>query len=103
MSDDVDPFATLLAAARGGDKSAWGKLLAAHRAALRAGARRRLPKEIAAGESASDVVQQTLAAAFQARERFVGDDPAQLRAWLFGILSNVVRQAMARHGRRTAA
>jgi len=47
-----------------------------------------LPSQLAAKGGASDIVQETLAAAVQNRGQFRGATVVELRAWLHGILQN---------------
>lgn len=46
---------------------------------------------------ASDIVQQTLLEAHRCRAQFRGNTPQQYRAWLRGILQNVVRHEVRRY------
>jgi len=62
-----------------------------------------LPSQLTAKGGASDLVQQTLAAAVRNRQQFRGTTVDELRAWLRGILLNELalfrRKYLATHGR----
>src|SRR5262249_32919330 len=91
-------FQALLRQARAGDRDALGRLLLTCHARLLRAAERQLPTDLRAKADAADLVQETLAAAFQAFPRFPGQTDADLRAWLFAILQNQ-RVNLERHYR----
>lgn len=92
----MNVFATLLRAARRGDRQATGELLEAHRGQLRAAAAAALPPELKAKLSASDLVQQTFLDAQRQIDAFRGESPETLAAWLRAVLANKLRDELRR-------
>jgi RNA polymerase sigma-70 factor (ECF subfamily) len=72
----------LLAAARAGSADACGRLLDAFRPYLLAVAREALDADLQAKAGASDLVQDSLLECHQHFDRFFGDRPEGLRAWM---------------------
>lgn len=76
------PDAGLLERARGGDREALEALLARYDGAVRAALRGAIHPRFQPLLTLDDVMQQAYTDAFLAIQRFVGDEPAQLVAWL---------------------
>jgi RNA polymerase sigma-70 factor (subfamily 1) len=81
---------TRLASARAGSDSALGQILDGFRPYLWIIARGELGPELQAKVGGSDVVQESLLNACNAFERFQGDTPEEMQAWLRKILLRVV-------------
>ena len=75
-----------LLAAQAGEKEACGQVLQQCRSYLLAVANQRLPRGLQAKLGASDIVQETLAAAHENFQRFTGATEQELLAWLRQIL-----------------
>jgi RNA polymerase sigma-70 factor, ECF subfamily len=88
MSDAAVSFDDLLQAARAGDRAALSFLLAACQSFLRARANRARRAELRPKCGDSDLVQDTLTAAYENFARFVGTGEEQFRAWLRAILDH---------------
>ena len=86
----------LLQRAADGDESAFGELVDAHRAELRAHCYRMLGSL----QDAEDALQDTLLSAWQGIERFEGR--ASLRTWLYRIATNRCLDARRSASRRPA-
>lgn len=93
--------ARLLRDAVDGGPQAVGRLLERCRAYLLLVANREVDSDIRQKVAASDLVQESLAEAWQAFDRFSGQTEAELLAWLRRILLNNVANATNKH-RRTA-
>jgi RNA polymerase sigma-70 factor (ECF subfamily) len=89
-------FAELLAAARGGDRAALGKVLTMYRGLLLSVARQRLGDDVRTKLDEADIVQQTLAEAGDSFEQFAGTQPQELAGWLKAALLNNVRDGQRR-------
>ena len=81
-------FAELLDKARHGSVEAMGKLWAICRLQLLATANEEISDDVRAKVGASDAVQETFLRAQAALERFSGNTPDELLAWLRTILRN---------------
>src|SRR4051812_46652110 len=79
-----------LAAARAGSTEAIGQLLDGFRPYLWMIASAELGEPLRAKLSGSDLVQDSLLNAFRAFDRFRGDTPDELRAWLRQVLRRVI-------------
>lgn len=79
-----------LASARVGSDSALGQILDAFRPYLWVVARGELGNGLQAKVGGSDIVQESLMNAVQAFDRFQGDSPDEMQAWLRKILLRVV-------------
>jgi RNA polymerase sigma-70 factor (ECF subfamily) len=86
-------IAPLIAAARGGDQSAFDELFAACRDYLYAVANQKLTGPVRAKVAPSDLVQETLFQAHQNFARFQGDSREALLAWLVDILDKNAKAA----------
>jgi RNA polymerase sigma-70 factor, ECF subfamily len=84
----ADTVEALLAAARSGRAEALGQLLELFRPYLRVRAAAELAADLQAKAGASDLIQDTYAAAYQAFPRFQGRTEPELRAWLQTILAH---------------
>ncbi len=84
----------LLTAARGGDETAYRRLVEPHSRELHAHAYRMLGSV----HDAEDAVQDALLRAWRGLPRF--DGRSSLRAWLYKIATNTCLDAIARRGRR---
>jgi RNA polymerase sigma-70 factor (ECF subfamily) len=93
--------ARLFEAAAEGTPSSIGRLLETCRGYLLLVANREVGGDVRQKIPASDLVQESLAEAWQAFDRFSGESDAELRAWLRRILLNNLANATARL-RRTA-
>jgi RNA polymerase sigma-70 factor, ECF subfamily len=89
-------FADLLGDARGGSAEAIGKLWALCRLRLLATANDEIGDDVRAKAGASDLVQETFLRAQQALDRFSGDTPDELLAWLRTILRNYLANVRRR-------
>jgi RNA polymerase sigma-70 factor (ECF subfamily) len=87
---DHDLHAHLLAA-KSGLSDAAGSLLERYRDYLLLIANAETPSDIRAKVGASDLVQQSIAEAWQSLDQFNGNTEGELRAWLRNILLNNVR------------
>jgi len=87
------PDRELLAAARGGDEDAFGRLIGPHRRELHAHCYRMLGSL----HDAEDTLQETLLRAWRGLPRFEGRG---LRAWLYKIATNVCLDAIGRRPKR---
>lgn len=83
-----------MAAYVGGDRSAFAALFERHAPRIR----RLMQRDLARGEDAHDLVQQTFLQLHRARHDFRAG--AKLRPWLFTIALNLKRQHFRRLGRR---
>jgi RNA polymerase sigma-70 factor (ECF subfamily) len=90
-----------LAAARAGSPEALGRVLELCRRYLLQVAGAELDPQLRAKLGASDLVQETFLEAQRVFDRFLGNSPAELRAWLRAILLNKVA-THTRHYRATA-
>lgn len=102
MSDADRNVDALIVQAGGGSRRALEELIARYRNYLVILARTGVHGALRAKLDASDVVQETLVAAFEDFERFRGRTEAQLVAWLRGILAHRLAMAVRRY-RGTAA
>jgi RNA polymerase sigma-70 factor, ECF subfamily len=84
----------LLAAARGGDEHAFGRLVEPHRGELHAHCYRMLGSL----HDAEDAMQEVLLRAWRALARFEGR--SSLRSWLYTIATNTCLNAIARRPKR---
>src|SRR5713226_6890780 len=84
----------LLAAARGGDEDAYGRLVEPHRAQLHAHCYRML----ASAPDAEDALQEALLGAWRGLPRFEGR--SSLRSWLYTIATNACLKAIERRPKR---
>ena len=91
MSRSLD---RLLLRARQGSRSALNDLMASHRPWLRAGVRKRLPRDLDRKADASDLVQEIQYRAATQFPEFQGRSSGEFRAWMMGILKRQVFQAM---------
>ena len=87
----------VVAAARGGDESAFAGLVEPHRRELHVHCYRML----GSFDEAEDLVQETLLRAWRARSSF--DRGLQLRAWLYRIATNACLDHLKRSSRRVRA
>jgi RNA polymerase sigma-70 factor, ECF subfamily len=94
-------FAQRIESVRAGHKEALGELLDTCRTYLLLVANRQLPNDVRAKVGASDLVQETFLQAQRIFERFQGESPEELRAWLVAILDNKLAQ-VKRHYLGTA-
>jgi len=85
-----NPIAKWLAKAHRGSPEALGRLLEGCRRYLLQIANAELDSQMQTKLGASDLVQETFLEAQRAFERFQGDSPVELRAWLRAILLNKV-------------
>jgi RNA polymerase sigma-70 factor (ECF subfamily) len=83
-----------LAAARGGDESAFGRIVDAHRNELQAHCYRML----GSAHDAEDALQEALLRAWRAIGRFEGR--SSVRSWLYKIATNTCLDAIARRPKR---
>src|SRR5262249_51249558 len=87
----------LLTAARAGSAWALNALFETVRPCLAAQAQGRLPDAFRSRVSGSDVVQETLTAAWTAFPSFAGTTPGEFLAWLLAIQRNAAGRAVERH------
>src|SRR5438094_9101268 len=85
----------LLAAARGGDQAAYGRLVERYRGELHAHCYRMLGSV----HDAEDALQDALLRAWRGLSRFEGR--SSLRSWLYKIATNACLDAIARPPKRT--
>lgn len=96
-----EEFAQRIRFVRAGHKEALGEVLDTCRTYLLLVANRGLPDDVKAKVGASDLVQETFLQAQGIFDRFQGDSPEELRAWLVAILENKLAQ-VKRHYLGTA-
>ena len=101
MADDTDcragaDDAELVRRFRAGDETAFRELLDRHGDALTRRVARRLPQRLRRKVAVSDVVQESLLAAFDARGDLRADTERALRAWLVTIADHKVHEAVRR-------
>ena len=87
----------LLSQARGGSGAAIEELFSVYRDYLRSLASQRLGRNLAGRVSASDLVQETLLAAWKDFDSFRGTEALQFSVWLRTILLRKVSAAVATH------
>lgn len=97
MATGDEPFALLLASARGGSSEALGRLLEECRQYLLLVASAEIEPALSAKLAASDLVQETFLEAQQDFPRFQGASDAELLAWLRRILLHNVCDAARRY------
>ncbi|MGE0538500.1 MAG: sigma-70 family RNA polymerase sigma factor [Pirellulales bacterium] len=90
----ADGFDVSLARARAGQAEDKGHVLQQCRDYLLAVAMRQLPSDLRAKVGPSDIVQETLARAFERFDRFTGEGQQELLAWLTRILDYRVLTAV---------
>jgi RNA polymerase sigma-70 factor (ECF subfamily) len=90
-------FADRLARSRSGDRAEAEGLFARWRPLLRLQARRLLGAELSARVDPSDVVQESLAQAFQSLTRFGGGTEAEWVGWLRAIVAGQAAKAWRHH------
>lgn len=81
-------FRQLVAAVRTGDRAAMNSFIAPWREYLLLIANEDMQSRLQGKLGASDLVQQTMAAACERMDQFRGTSPAELKAWLRRILHN---------------
>jgi RNA polymerase sigma-70 factor (ECF subfamily) len=86
----------LIEQARAGSPEALGRLLEQFRAYLLAVAHDELDSRLRLKEAPSDVVQQTMLDAHRCFAQFRGQSPAELLAWLRGILQHKIHDVWRR-------
>ncbi len=91
------PSQELLNAAQHGSADAVGQVLQSCRAYLLLIAKEELDERLRAKIGASDLVQETFVAAQNAFDRFEGDSPEALLAWLRGILMHRISDVRRRY------
>jgi RNA polymerase sigma-70 factor (ECF subfamily) len=94
MSSD---WGNLIASAGQGDKQAWDLMVERLRPLLRQLADRQLDGRLRHRVEPSDIVQESLADAWKAREGFKGRSRAELVAWFQAILEHNVQDAVREH------
>lgn len=82
VAPDSTQTARMLTDARSGDRAAFNRLFARHRPHLRKVIAMRLDPQLRARVDASDVVQETQAAAFDRLEDYLARQPMPFRLWL---------------------
>ena len=87
---DHELFLQLLRLAKGGSADALGQLVESNQSYLLLIANQEVDGYLQAKVGASDVVQETLAAAHQNIDKFQGHSPEELRGWLRAILKNQI-------------
>ncbi len=97
MQPSVAHINQLLAQAKGGSRGAVGDLLSAYRNYLRNLASQRLGGKLGGRVSPSDLVQETLLAAWTDFESFRGVEASQFSGWLRTILLRKISAAVATH------
>jgi RNA polymerase sigma-70 factor (ECF subfamily) len=95
----LNRFRGLLAASRQGSREALGELFGLFRTYLLAIADDELGAELQAKGSGADVVQDAFLEAQQLLDRFQGEGPEELRAWLRAVLLNKLREFRQRYHR----
>jgi RNA polymerase sigma-70 factor (ECF subfamily) len=91
-------FSERLDRARGGDRSALGRLLLPYRSWLLHQARRAWPRRLDLKQTPSDLAQAALGEAVENLPRFEGRDEPTFRGWLRGILDNLRRHGIRHWG-----
>lgn len=97
MSDSSPLVAQLIDAFRHGDLDAGNELLKRYRPWLRLLARLQLDSRLARRLDESDIVQQSMLAAFRDFGQFRGSTEAELTAWLRSILAHAIAHELRRH------
>jgi RNA polymerase sigma-70 factor (ECF subfamily) len=90
-------WAERIAAALAGDEHAWSAVIDKLRPFLRRLAARELPLRLQSRVDPSDIVQESLLEAWDARATFLGSSEPQLKAWLCSILQHNVQDLIRRH------
>jgi RNA polymerase sigma-70 factor (ECF subfamily) len=92
-----DNWGNLISCAQSGDSRAWSAIIEHLRSRLRARAARELPRRLRQRVDPSDVVQQSLAEAWQGRAKFRGTSRPELEKWLLGILDHNLQDEIRKH------
>jgi len=95
----VDPTASLVRKAKEGDRTAFDRLASALRERLETFLRGRIKVHLRHQVDVEDLVQETLARAFQSMARFDGQDVDAFDGWVIGIGKKVLLKAIEKGGR----
>jgi RNA polymerase sigma-70 factor (ECF subfamily) len=96
-ADDAPDNASLLARASGGDKDAWGALLALHQERLVPMIGFRLDPRLRRRIDAADVMQEVFIAATARRAEFFGQSTQPLFLWLRWMVGNTLLELHRHH------
>ena len=97
MTDVAGDFSKLLEQAQNGDEAALGEILDQHRPWLRFLGQRGLGQRFAGRVDESDVAQVTFLSAVRQFDRFEGNTPDELAAWLRVIHERNLQDAVRKH------
>ena len=95
--EDGSDAASLLPRAAGGDRDAWGALLAQHEERLRRVASFRLNPRLRGRVDAADVLQETFVAATERRAEFFAEPDRSLFLWLRWMVGNTLLELHRHH------
>lgn len=97
MTEDSAETERLLADVQAGDRFAFDRLLARHRASLRAFVALRLDPQLRSRLDPSDVVQETQAEAYDRLDDYLDRRPMSFRAWLLRTAYERLQKQHRRH------